>query len=72
MGIDSSPPCGSWDQIQIIMSGGKSLYLLLCLASPLMCVFIFREVKDQCWIVAEMFWKLIIPAHIAGLLMFEL
>lgn len=54
------------------MSGGKSLYLLLCLASPLMCVFIFREVKDQCWIVAEMFWKLIIPAHIAGLLMFEL
>lgn len=31
-----------------------SLYPPHCLASPLMCVFI-REVKDQCWVVAEEF-----------------
>lgn len=41
---------GPWDPIHITMpGGGKHLSLLGCLASPLICVFILREVKDEGW-----------------------
>lgn len=34
---------GPWDQTQIIVPGGKCLYLLGCLAGPLICVFILEK-----------------------------